>query len=967
MISIYYQNVNRIRSKLTQFYLKVLNSNYDLICITETNLNDGVFNEEVFDARYNVLRRDRENTNSSKCDGGGVLVASLKKFQIVHQSLWETGIEDIWITLISDKHNVPNLNICICYLPPDINISKRDEFYVNCQKIMLHERPADNFLIIGDFNTPEFTMKPALDSVADKHCRKLLLLNEFMALCSLKQHNYVTNDKGRLLDLVLSNLDAITVADTCPLSKVDKHHPALDIEVKIDYKLKGLNKCARETLLFSKCNLQLIKADLESIPWHDILSTIDIDTCTDIFYKKLFEIIYKHTPTKISKPHTYPIWYSKSLIKCNEEKRKYHKLYKKYNNPRDYDTFSLLRTRCHKMATECYNRYLSSTEDSIGKNIKLFWRFVNNKKGKQTSIPCVMSMGDSTASGGQSICDLFSVYFGSVFELNNNANLLSSPINYMNSNMSDSAWTNVLSSVSFTEKDIIHKIRQLDGGKGAGPDLLPPSFIKSCAKELSIPLSIIFNKSLCSGIFPKRWKIAHITPILKSGDRSRCENYRPISILCCFAKLFESLVYACLYNHVKPIISDKQHGFVKNRSTVTNLLEYKNFLCRGFASSGQIDAIYTDFSKAFDKVNHTILCKKLAFYGIRGNLLRWISSYLSNRSQLVALKGYLSLPVSVSSGVPQGSHLGPLFFVLFINDLIERLACHCLLYADDLKIFTKIVSKNDCLALQSDLCTISDWCKINKMDLNISKCCVISFSNKRDKVIYNYTIEGQVLKRTTVVKDLGILFDDRLSFKPHYQHITTKANKVLGFVLRSTKGFKKSYSQLYLYFALVRSILEYGSPIWSPFYQVHINDIERVQKKCLKVLSYRQHFGRACTSYDERLSKFRVQSLEIRRKYFDLVYLYKIVHFMIDSSVLLSNITLNTKYSQRRSTRVSLFALHTYKNNISYYNPLVRMARQYNELVINNLHLDIFHPRLRIYINIVKDILYPKPHGDGNL
>ncbi|KAG6445916.1 hypothetical protein O3G_MSEX004131 [Manduca sexta] len=171
------------------------------------------------------------------------------------------------------------------------------------------------------------------------------------------------------------------------------------------------------------------------------------------------------------------------------------------------------------------------------------------------------------------------------------------------------------------------------------------------------------------------------------------------------------------------------------------------------------------------------------------------------------------------------------------------------------------------------------------MYLNIGKCFVITFTNRRSKIVNEYQIDGRVLARSRVAKDLGILFDDKLTFRAHYQHITSKANQLLGFVFRSAKGFKKSRSLLYLFNALARSILEYDSPVWSPHYKVHVNELERIQKKCLRMLCFREKLGRTNLNYETRLSKYNVQTLEIRRKYFDFLYLYKIIHSLMISYV----------------------------------------------------------------------------------
>ncbi|KAG7307773.1 hypothetical protein JYU34_006367 [Plutella xylostella] len=229
------------------------------------------------------------------------------------------------------------------------------------------------------------------------------------------------------------------------------------------------------------------------------------------------------------------------------------------------------------------------------------------------------------------------------------------------------------------------------------------------------------------------------------------------------------------------------------------------------------------------------------------------------------------------------------------------------------------------------------------MTLNIKKCLVISFSNKKQKYLYNYELSGHTLERKSNVKDLGIIFDDQLTFRTHYQYITTRANKLLGFIIRQSQDFKKPSSLLNLYYTLVRSLLEYGSCIWSPFYEVHRKSIERVQKKCLKVISYRSGFNRTLYSYEQRLQKFKVTKLETRRKQQDLIYLYKIIHAYIDSPSLLSFLNINISC---RTRNYAPFMLRSYINNTSFYNPLVRMCRTYNELVVKNTQIDIFNPRI---------------------
>lgn len=932
---VFYQNVNRVRSKINEINLNVLSNNYDIICLTETNFNDSVRDSELLDSRYNIYRRDRSSTSLSKTEGGGIVIGVKKNIEVVRQFSWESNVEDLWLTILPRISNDKKINICLCYLPPDLPRNFQQSFYDNLCTVVGNTGINEEFICIGDYNIPELSWTGAPNSLHmtsnQSNNWKPLLLLDAMAVCQLKQFNNIPNSNNHFLDLVLSSTE-IRVYGADPLSRSDKHHPAIvvDVDCNVGIASSFLKPKHRQRFNFYKCNYENIKSELSLIDWHSILSCSDIDADLGKFYDIVNDIISRNTPLCKNKNSKYPIWFSPAVIRCLNKKIKFHKLYKNYGNPCDYDNFSHYRNLSKRLIKTSYQRFIASVEDSLEHDIKSFWRFVNAKKGVN-QVPLSMSYCDTSSNDPSQISELFSSYFSSVFEKDS----LESNFDFTDRNY------NTLNSVTITEEMVLNKLNALDANKGPGPDGIPAIFIKTCSKELCEPLHILFCKSLQSGTFPTLWKIAHVVPIYKSGDKNQCQNYRPISLLSCFAKIFESIVYDTLYNHFKPYLHPQQHGFVSHRSTTSNLLEYKNFLCSAFARNVQVDSVYTDFSKAFDKVNHRALCIKLAAYGIHGSLLRWLQSYLRLRSQLVAVKGYLSTPVTVTSGVPQGSHLGPLLFVIFINDLVENLSCPCLLYADDLKIFAAIKESSDTMALQSDLYVLSNWCNKNYMQLNVDKCFVITFTRKSIVITYDYTLEGIILARKNLAKDLGVFFDSQLSFRDHYDYIIRRCSQLLGFICRITKDFRETRSFLHLYYSLIRSILEYNSAVWSPFYDVHSNRIERIQERCLKIVSYRRGMGRALTSYQERLEYFQVTSLHTRRDITNLIILYKIIHNHIDSSNLLLALNFNTHF-RSRNRNYNAFNLQIYSNNTSYYNPLVRMCRQYNEILASNREIDIY-------------------------
>lgn len=391
--------------------------------------------------------------------------------------------------------------------------------------------------------------------------------------------------------------------------------------------------------------------------------------------------------------------------------------------------------------------------------------------------------------------------------------------------------------------------------------------MKSLAAELSLPLATLFNSSLQSGVFPTIWKNSYLVPIFKNGSRSQCKNYRGIAILSAIPKLFEQIVHKYLEGELGHFIHKAQHGFRSGCSTTTNLVQFVNFVLE--AMPGQVDAIYTDL--AFDKVDHKLLLQKLNVMGVGGTLLKWLESYLTNRSLSVRIGAVTSRPIHACSGVPQGSHLGPLLFAIFVNDLCEVFNdCEFLLYADDLKIFRHISSADDTISLQRNLQAVDVWCKRNGMTLNVSKCECISFTRRHQQNthVHEYRIGDQCLRRVATVKDLGVVLDSGMTFKPHINQVVSRASSMLGFVKRQSKCFSCPYVTKSLYCALVRPLLEYASVVWDPVFSVDNNRLESIQKQfllfALRDLGWRDRF--ILPSYKARLQLIDLDTLDERRK-----------------------------------------------------------------------------------------------------
>ncbi|MEW8548097.1 MAG: reverse transcriptase family protein, partial [Candidatus Thiodiazotropha sp.] len=420
----------------------------------------------------------------------------------------------------------------------------------------------------------------------------------------------------------------------------------------------------------------------------------------------------------------------------------------------------------------------------------------------------------------------------------------------------------------------------LNPHKASGPDNIPTRFLKEAASEVAPALSLIFAASLSQGKVPDDWKTADVTPIFKKGDRSTASNYRPISLTAVCSKVMEHILHSQIMQHLDHhnILSDQQHGFRKKRSCESQLILTIQDLASGLEEGEQIDAILLDFSKAFDKVPHQRLLLKLHHYGIRGSLLSWIESFLTLRSQRVLVEGKSSSSVPVVSGVPQGTVLGPLLFLLYINDLPERVSSTARLFADDSLLYRRIKSEQDQRALQEDLVNLEKWEEDWQMSFNPSKCEVIRISKRRHQMTGSYSIHGHQLVFVKSGKYLGVTLTDNLSWNDHVDQVVKKANNSLAFLRRNLSSCP-SQTKAQCYQSLVRPSLEYASTAWDPYTQTNINKLEAVQRRAARFVTGDYH---TTSSVSDMINDLGWETLQQRRTQAKLVMMYRITHGLID-------------------------------------------------------------------------------------
>ena len=396
---------------------------------------------------------------------------------------------------------------------------------------------------------------------------------------------------------------------------------------------------------------------------------------------------------------------------------------------------------------------------------------------------------------------------------------------------------------------------------------------------------------------------------------------------------------------------------MKGRSTVSNLAIHTSNVVNTIKKKLQYDSVYTDFKKAFDLVNHSILINKLINFKIPNYIINWVIDYLKDRFTSVKIHNCLSDPFKVPCGVPQGSHIGPILFVIFINDLVKEVKfANCQLFADDCKLSYQIKSTDDCYKLQSDLNNVSHWCKRNNMIISIPKCYVISFTRSNEFINFDYTIEDQSLSRVTEVKDLGVIFDYRLTFKSHLENIISRANRNWFFICRHTLDFKDGNSLKILYYSLVRSVLTYASTIWRPIFKFEMYRLEIIQHKALRRIAFLDGspMNRFSHDYSRIALKYNIPSLTSFFEATDSLLVYKIM------SSTNSNNTLKNLLPINSSNYVTRFQLPFYpqilRNVFSMKDPVVRLCILGNNMALFKPFLVQWNVTINTATNIINSI-----------
>lgn len=828
----------------------------DLILITESWCNSNVSDNVLKLCNYDLnceLRKDRNDTSNGI--GGGLLVYARKGLVILPCDKTSNFNQYVSFNVMTDNEK---LTIFLIYRPPSSNYDNLNEL---CNLV---KNAPKNAVFIGDFNLPKIDWNL---HTSDRFGY------DFMNACfdnNFRQYvDFATHLKNNTLDLVFSNSENILLIENLgPLSSSD--HVMMLVETNF-----GINceKILLERLDWKNADYDTMSKDLLDIDWRDLNEMESTEMKWQCFVTKLNGIVKKNVPLCSTLGNGRPVWMNRYIKRLRQKQSRCYKKWKKTGRTEHFEEYkkvSKVFKKAVRAAKRKFEIKVSRGNGNDGK--KCFNSYVKSKLNKNSNIGPILSKENKIVTDSYEMATIFNSYFTTVFTSDSSNDFIERKFNA--TEMEDPIITN---------ENIFEAIDKLQLGKAPGLDSISTNILKNFKQELVYPLKVIFSHSLQTGEVPTDWKTAKVIPIFKKGAKGDTSNYRPVSLTSVVCKVLERVLRDKIVNHLSEhnLIKKSQHGFLASRSTQTNLLEFLDKLTEIIDEGGAMDIVYLDFSKAFDKISHRLTLQKLQDHGIRGKLLNWIESWLSNRKQRVSVNGKESEDLDVLSGVPQGSVLGPLLFIIYINDIDFELETLEILkkFADDTKGAKVIECDNDRKILQDCLDRLVRWGERNKMDFNIKKCKIMHCGRNNPR--YEYFMGGEKLNEVEQEKDIGVTVTANLKPSQHCQEAANRARAVLGQLTRCFH-YRDRNIFLRLYKQYVRPHLEFSCVAWSPWTANDIDILENVQKKAVGMIS-----GLASRDYEERLKEVNLWTLSKRRLMFDYIQMYKLVHGIgeIDTSI----------------------------------------------------------------------------------
>ena len=889
-----------------------------LVAVTETWLSPMIMDSEVTHnfPGYSILRCDR-----GARQGGGVALYIREDLTGDILCSFDNGVCELLVVMVHQLNTV----VVVAYRPPNTRISEFSELLSKLDGV-LEELPAPTptITVMGDFNFPKSSIVWSRCDGEDSDLVPLVAGHregetvegkqdrlQAARLCDLAvKHSMIQQvDKPthgiEILDLILTNNhDLVSSVSVDPWPRFTDHKI---VTAYVSYKLGAGIDIAESHLLesgrrlkalnFNKALWVEIQAELSEIDWTEMEEAAETSptAALSVFMQELVPLLERHVPVKAAKKK-----------KRNRIDRKRKLLWKRLNKVKTrlksatsiHKLTKLLQDRqeLEQQLFDDYNAMNSMEEDqavlNMKSNPKAFYSFAKSRQKTQSKIgPFVDPLTGSPNPHPEFAASELSKQYSSVFVPPRDEWKVKDPEDFFDL-FASAEQEATLADISFTEEDILHACAELKSGSAAGADGIPATLLKLCRKELAKPLYLLWRSSLDQGCVPADLLLVLICPVHKGGSRGITKNYRPVALTSHIVKVFERVIRKALVNHLEKsgYFPDGQHGFRALRSTLTQLLSFWDSILEKLEDGAGVDVIYTDFSKAFDKVETGVLLHKIKDCNIKGKVGCWLASFLdpSSRQQAVVVDGVVSSLSPVISGVPQGTVLGPVLFLIHIRDIASGLSSQTTAtsFADDTRVQRGVRSDKDCSDLQTDLQAIYDWASEVNMHFNGDKFeCLRFWPGSGAPPAYQYTgpDNGEIEVKSNL-KDLGVQISSDLSFKLQVEKTCAAASKLAGWGLRSfrrrSKGVMKTIWQ-----SLIQPKMDYCSQLWSPADQDSITKLESIQRHFTSKV-----MGLDDMNYWARLHYLNLYSQERRRERYMILFLWKISQGLVDGySVTFSN------------------------------------------------------------------------------
>ena len=721
--------------------------------------------------------------------GGGTGIYIHNSIPFTHmRDLENADFESIWVKVrIRNKLAI----ICSTYLPPHTLAEKQTQYldHLTDSVTRAHAHSPDFVAIMGDLNGGNCWLTPdaPYHSPINSFERKLKSTFEALGLTQLiNTATRIQGDTHNIRDLIFIDSPDIVVNSGILSSFSNLDHFPVYTALSLNHFITK-HKSVTQTWDYSNTDIDLLTRTLSQTNWDDITDK-NVDEATEALTDTLYHAATLCIPVKNVRSRHDKLWVTPELRRHIRKRNRLFNLARKRQTEYHWTRWRTQRNLVTSMNRKLKNELMKSKISILLENKKDPFKYHTILKSitglrRDTTIPPLIGENETIVNDDRSKAETFNSYFCAQTDIS----LTASHHKYLSEYKKTHPETpHHIDTIAFTPSEILTVINGLDASKACGPDKLPTRLLKMMAIYIAEPLTKIFNKSLSTGEYPITWKRAQVKPVFKGkGSPSDATNYRPISLLPCLSKVFEKLMFKRIYEHINShsLLSDRQSGYRPGHNTQLQLVYLTDKLYKSLDQSEDFTIIYLDISRYFEKIWHEGLLAKCSLeFGLRGNVLRWLKSYLKDRNQVVQVGNEQSPPLTMKAGVPQGSVLGPLLAIMYLNGLSNITLNSMLYFADDSSLHCSHTPDNlpaKELELQRDLDAIHDYgCKW-AITFNASKTTQQTFSRRKDVMVPTLTFGGRAIPLTNDHKHLGLTFSSDLKFKQHVNETLLKFNRAL--------------------------------------------------------------------------------------------------------------------------------------------------------------------------------------------